>query len=172
MRNQSQNKTKTMKKSLLALLAPVPVSRPRSPFAAVLASLPLLTFVRSFCRPLSACRPQSSVIRHLKQPFTIRHSLFAAVRHRFAIRYSLFAMLTALLAVSTGCQVLTYHSPTGERFTRSSLGATTAISSLTVEAGTNGIRRVDLQGYTNNSTQALGAVTEAAVKAALQSVKP
>jgi hypothetical protein len=143
-----------MKKSLLALLAPVPVFRPRSPFAAVLASLPLLTFVRSFCRPLSACRPQSSVIRHLKQRFAIRHSLFAA----------------ALLL--TGCQVLTYHSPTGERFTRSSLGATTAISSLTVEAGTNGIRRVDLQGYTNNSTQALGTVTEAAVKAALQSVKP
>ncbi len=143
-----------MKKSLFAQFLPRFTWR-RLPFAE-LASLPLLTFVRSVCRPLSTGGPQSSVIRHLK--------------HRFAIRYSPFAVF--ILAFSTGCQVLTYHSPTGERFTRSSLGATTAISSLTVEAGTNGIRRVELQGYTNDSTQALGTVTEAAVKAAMQSVKP
>ena len=70
-----------------------------------------------------------------------------------------------------GCQVLTYSSPNGERFSRSSLGATTAIASLTVEADTNGVRHVELHGYTNDSTQALGAVTEAAVRAALQSAK-
>jgi hypothetical protein len=122
------------------------------------ASFPLLTSVRSVCRRLSAGRPQSSVIGHPKQPFAIRHSLFAGG--------------TALLTVCSACQVLTYHSPTGERFTRSSLGANTAISSLTVEASTNGFRRVKLQGYTNDSTQALGIVTEAAVKAAMQSVKP
>src|SRR3954464_4513702 len=70
-----------------------------------------------------------------------------------------------------GCQVLTYHSPTGERFSRSSLGANTAIASLTVESGTNGLRRVEMQGYQNDSSQALGSVTEAAVRAAIQSVK-
>jgi hypothetical protein len=71
----------------------------------------------------------------------------------------------------TGCTSLTYTSPQGERFSRSSLGATTAISSLVVEADTNGVRHVELRGYTNDSTQALGAVTEAAVRAALQSAK-
>jgi len=77
----------------------------------------------------------------------------------------------ALLAVLTGCTVLAYRSPGGERFTRASLGSATALSSLTVEAGTNGLRRVVLQGYTNDSTQALGTVTEAAVRAALQNAK-
>ena len=79
--------------------------------------------------------------------------------------------LTLLTAAATGCQVLTYRSPQGERFTRSSLGAKTAIQSLSVEADTNGVRRVQLQGYTNDSTQALGTVTEAAVRAALQGAK-
>jgi hypothetical protein len=46
------------------------------------------------------------------------------------------------------------------------------ISSLSVESTTNGIRRVELRGYQNDSVQALGTVTEAAVKAAVQSVKP
>src|SRR5689334_5894028 len=76
-----------------------------------------------------------------------------------------------LLLAITGCQILTYKGPSGERFTRSSLGTTTSISSLKVEADTNGLRRVELQGYQNDSTQALGVVTDAAVKAALQSVK-
>lgn len=74
----------------------------------------------------------------------------------------------AVVLIGTGCQVLTYSGPNGERFSRSSLGAKTAIGSLTVEAGTNGVRRVELRGYTNDSTQALGVVTEAAVRAALQ----
>jgi hypothetical protein len=68
--------------------------------------------------------------------------------------------------------VLTYSSPSGERFTRSSFGANTSIHSLSVESGTNGVRKVTLRGYQNNSTEALGAVTEAAVKAALQTAKP
>ena len=59
----------------------------------------------------------------------------------------------------------------GERFSRSSLGANTAIQSLAFEAGTNGVRRVELRGYSNDGSQALGAVTEAAVRAAVQSAK-
>ena len=83
-------------------------------------------------------------------------------------RTTLLALLTALAA---GCQALTYDGPNGERFARSSLGSTTSISSLTVESGTNGLRRVELRGYQNDSTQALSTVTEAAVRAALQGVK-
>jgi hypothetical protein len=80
------------------------------------------------------------------------------------------ALLTVSL-LATGCQVLTYTSPNGERFTRSSLGANTSIQSLALEAGTNGVRRVELRGYQNETSQSLGAVTEAAVRAAVQSAK-
>ena len=44
-------------------------------------------------------------------------------------------------------------------------------NALAVETGTNGIRRVELHGYQNDSSQALGAVTDAAVRAAIQSAK-
>src|SRR5882672_9236626 len=71
----------------------------------------------------------------------------------------------------SGCQALTYSSPTGERFSRASLGANTSISSLSFETGPGGLRRVELHGYQNDSTQALGAVTDAAVRAAIQSAK-
>ena len=71
----------------------------------------------------------------------------------------------------SGCQVLTYASPTGERFSRVSVGANTSISALTVETTTNGLRRIELHGYQNDSAQALGAVTEAAVRAAIQSAR-
>jgi hypothetical protein len=70
-----------------------------------------------------------------------------------------------------GYQILSYSTPTGERFTRTSFAANTTISSLRVEADTNGLRRVELKGYQNDSTQALSAITDAAVKAAIQSVK-
>lgn len=79
---------------------------------------------------------------------------------------------TATLAVVSGlamcgCTILTYDGPNGEHFSRRSFGASTALSSLSVECDTNGVRRVALQGYTNETAQALGTVTEAAVKAAL-----
>jgi hypothetical protein len=77
----------------------------------------------------------------------------------------------ALILLTCGCTVLSYTSPNGERFTRSSLGATTSLSSLTVEADTNGVRHVELRGYTNDSSQALGTVTEAAVRAAIQGAR-
>jgi hypothetical protein len=79
--------------------------------------------------------------------------------------------LSALALLATGCTVLTYHSPTGEHFTRSSLGANTSLQSLAFEATTNGLRRVDLRGYQTDQNQALGTITEAAVKAAIQSAK-
>ena len=84
---------------------------------------------------------------------------------------TLATLITLVAALACGCQVLTYDGPDGERFWRSSLGANTSISSLSVESGTNGFRRVELRGYRNDSTQALGAVTEAAVRAAIQGAK-
>ena len=80
-------------------------------------------------------------------------------------------LLFILPGLLTGCQSLTYRSPEGESFTRASLGANISIASITVESTTNGIRRVELRGYQNDSTQALGAVTEAAVRAAITSAK-
>jgi hypothetical protein len=84
--------------------------------------------------------------------------------------------LTALLPLLIppllcGCQVLTYTGPGGERFSRVALGNSTAIASLSVETGTNGVRRVELRGYRNDATQALATVTEAAVRAALSQAK-
>ncbi len=84
----------------------------------------------------------------------------------------LAAPATLVTLLACGCQSLTYTGPSGERFTRSSLGTATAVASLTVEAGTNGLRRVELRGYTADPNQALGTVTEAAVKAAIQSTAP
>jgi hypothetical protein len=79
-----------------------------------------------------------------------------------------FVFVASLTAFCSGCQVLTYTGPNGEHFSRTALATTTSIASLSVETGTNGIRRVEMQGYQNDSAQALGIVTEAAVRAALQ----
>ena len=83
----------------------------------------------------------------------------------------IFALFPVLAYLSAGCQVLTYTGPNGEHFSRSSFASKTAISSLCLEATTNGVRKVQLKGYQNDSTAALGAVTEAAVRAALDSAK-
>ena len=81
--------------------------------------------------------------------------------------FTLFALLTA----ATGCSVVTYRSATGERFMRGSFGSNTTVSSLAVESDTNGVRRVEMHGYQNDASQALGTVTEAAVKAAVSAIK-
>ena len=76
-----------------------------------------------------------------------------------------------LAAGASGCTVLSYSGPNGERFSRSAMGTRLAMASLRVEADTNGLRRVELQGYQNDAAQALGTVTEAAVRAAIQGAK-
>jgi hypothetical protein len=83
-------------------------------------------------------------------------------------RAGLAALLLAVGVSVCACTVLTYSGPNGERFARSSLGSSVGIDSLEVEADTNGIRRVRMEGYRNDSNQALTTVTEAAVRAALQ----
>jgi len=54
---------------------------------------------------------------------------------------------TTLTLTVPACSVLTYSSPSGERFPRSSFGAKTSISSLTLDFTTNGVRKVSVQGY-------------------------
>ena len=76
------------------------------------------------------------------------------------------------LTAAAGCTSLNYTSPGGEHFSRRSFGSKTTISALTVETATNGLRRVELRGYMNDSVQALGTITEAAVRAGIQSAKP
>ena len=130
-------------------------------------------------------RPQPVPIRHLPPPvqrwtldverseFIQVHTVAITRRSRVILRrFNILTVLTLLTLVVSGCQSLTYTGPSGEHFTRRSFASQTAISSLTVEAATNGLRRVELRGYTNDQTQALGAVTEAAVRAAIQGAKP
>ena len=80
-------------------------------------------------------------------------------------------LLSLLAATVCGCQMVSYHSPSGETFSRSALGVNVSISSLSVETGTNGMRHVEMRGYQNDTSQTAGVVTEAAVKAALSSAK-
>src|ERR1051326_5198954 len=75
--------------------------------------------------------------------------------HSFVIRHWSFVICAglALCTLATGCQVLSYRSPRGERFVRSSFGANTSIQSLALESDTNGVRHVELRGYQNESTR-------------------
>ncbi len=66
-----------------------------------------------------------------------------------------------------GCTVVRYDGPGGERFSRSAIGTASALTALEVETGTNGVRRISLRGYHSDSANALGTVTEAAVRAAM-----
>jgi len=81
-----------------------------------------------------------------------------------------FTCLT-LIVITCGCQSMTYVAPNGERFTRVSVAARTSITSILVETGSNGLRRVELRGYRNDSSQTLATVTEAAVRGAVQAAK-
>src|SRR5215472_5931461 len=76
----------------------------------------------------------------VRPPHRERNS--AKKRGPFVVSVSTF--LAIVLLATSGCQVLTYGGPNGEHFSRCSFGATTSISSLLVEANTNGLRRVEL----------------------------
>ena len=79
--------------------------------------------------------------------------------------------LLTLLTATCGCQVLTYDGPNGERFSRVSVAARTAITSIVVEAGSNGLHRVEVHGYRHDSSQTLATVAEAAARGAVQGAK-
>jgi hypothetical protein len=120
--------------------------------------------------PVAALHPRPAAPN--LQPATCNLQPRRAAPRRPVHRAILHPLASLLLLAGAGCQRLSYTGPNGERFSRTSLGANTSLQSLAVETGTNGVRRVELHGYTNDSTQAIGTVTEAAVRAALQAVKP
>lgn len=93
----------------------------------------------------------------------------AAIR-RCAIAIAIGAV--AVAAALCGCQSISYTSPTGEKFNRVSVGSKLAIGSLSVTPDTNGTRGIELRGYENDSAQAIGTLTEAAVRGALSGVMP
>jgi hypothetical protein len=125
-------------------------------------------FHSAFRNPNSAFRPSVSPAQSVVNP-PGPQSKFENRKSKMAKRLAFISLVPLCLC---GCQVLTYTSLTGERFTRSSLGANTSIHSLSVESTTNGVRKVHLNGYQQDQTQALGAVTDAAVRAAIQAAKP
>src|SRR6266487_649986 len=79
--------------------------------------------------------------------------------------------LLTLITATCGCQVLTYTGPNGERFSRVSVAARTSITSIVVQAGSNGLHRVEVRGYRHDSSQTLAAVAEAAARGAVQGAK-
>ncbi len=84
----------------------------------------------------------------------------------------LFLTCSSLVGLlSSGCALMRYHGPDGESFNRVAIGTRTGLSSLLVQTGTNGTRTVELRGYNTDSLSALGAVTEAAVRAAVTGTK-
>ena len=109
-------------------------------------------------------------ISAVKSPFVSFRALLWPLL-RTLPRFHALTLLTLLTLSTTACQVLTYTTPTGEHFTRSSLGSTTSLTSLSLVTDTNGLRRVELRGYKNDSSQALGIITESAVKGAIQALK-
>ena len=113
----------------------------------------------------------SSAFKVGRSTFNSRASSF--FRHSASgLRHFATTSAALLLVRHLGLHVDDAHTlTTGERFTRSSLGANTSLQSLALEANTNGLRRVELRGYATDNTQALGTVTDAAVKAAIQSAK-
>ena len=80
--------------------------------------------------------------------------------------------VAAVLFVTAGCSTVRYTSPSGEKFARTSFGGKTAVNFLSVERQTNGAAKIVLKGYGQDQVEALGVVTDAAVSAAIKSVKP
>ena len=75
-----------------------------------------------------------------------------------------------LSVVLTGCTVTKWTNGQ-ESFTRTSLGVTSQAQKISVSV-TPTTRTLTVTGYQSNGTEALGAVTEAAVSAAIKGVRP
>lgn len=90
-------------------------------------------------------------------------------QHPIRKRVSAVALCAALFVFVSGCSSVTYESPSGGKFTRRALGNKTELSSLDVEAQTNGLPILHLKGYKNDqsqSTEAIAAgITQGIIKA-------
>ena len=81
-------------------------------------------------------------------------------------------ILTATCIALVGCTITKYESPHGEKFSRVSFGSKTGIGELSLSGDTNGVRTITLKGYQSDGVAAIGVAVDAAVSAAVKSVKP
>lgn len=93
------------------------------------------------------------------------------MKHLIVRNSHLTITLALALQAGAGCAFMQYRSSDGERFSRWALGTRTAVSSLAVQTHTNGSRTIEVRGVNSDSATALGTVTEAAVRAALNNVR-
>src|SRR5437899_11916857 len=92
-------------------------------------------------------------------------------RLRVSVTLHVTRITLVTLTITCGCQVLTYTGPNGERFKRLSVATTTSLTSVTVETGSNGLRRVEVHGYRHDLSQTLATVAESAARGAVQGAK-
>jgi hypothetical protein len=104
-------------------------------------------------RPIRAGGRKLTFARLRRECLSESDSQPSTINHQPAKR--LLAIPFLALCV-TGCTILSYQSPTGEHFTRSSLGSKTSIAHLTFEANTNGVRKLQLKGYDTRFGPILG----------------
>ena len=69
-------------------------------------------------------------------------------------------LISALLVLGAGCTNLSYKSPTGEKFRRTSIGNKTGISSLEITPQTNAAPKVLLKGYQSDSAAGIQSAVE------------
>ena len=80
------------------------------------------------------------------------------------------AILMIILLSCSGCTVTKWTNG-NESFTRTSLGVTSQAQKISVSV-TPTTRTLTVTGYQSNGTEALSAVTEAAVSAAIKGARP
>ena len=69
-------------------------------------------------------------------------------------------LLIFSVLVCAGCTNLSYKSPTGEKFRRTSIGNKTGISSLEITPQTNAAPKVLLKGYQSDSAAGMQSAVE------------
>lgn len=84
--------------------------------------------------------------------------------------------VVALALLSSGCTTATYsrRESNGENvtFKITSFATKKSFGDLSLIVSTNQTRTMNLKGYNNDQVQAIGIAVDAAVKAAVSSVKP
>ena len=80
-------------------------------------------------------------------------------------------LMVALAMLLSGC-TQTKWSNGSESFSRISLGTKLAAQKISVTVNTNGTRTMSIEGYQSDGVQAIGVAVDAAVSAAVKSVKP
>ena len=79
--------------------------------------------------------------------------------------------LVVLTMLLTGCSSLNYDD--GQtKFSRSSFGNKTSIGKIEVALGSNGVKTVRMEGYSNDQIEAIKIAVEAAIAAAVKSAVP